>query len=47
MKWQINKLIQEQTKQQGTLVHLISILNIIQYATQVNRQRLNEVMDTL
>ena len=42
----INILMQEQTKQQGTLVHIISILNVTQYATQVNRQKLNEIMDT-
>ena len=39
--------MQEQTKQQETLVHVISILNITQYAIQVNRQKLNEVMDVL
>ena len=36
IKWQINLLMQEQTKQQVTLVHIISILNITYYATQVN-----------
>ena len=42
-----NLLIQEQTQQQETLVHIISILNIIWSANQVNRQKLNEIMDTL
>ena len=30
-----------------TLVNIISILNITRYTTQVNRQKLNEVMDAL
>ena len=43
----VNQLIQAQTKQQETLVHVISILNITRYAAQVNRQKLNEIIDTL
>ena len=39
--------MQEQTRQQETLVHVISILNIMKYTTQVNRQKLNEVLDAL
>ena len=39
--------MQEQTKQQETLVHIISILNITWYATQVNMQKLNGVMYAL
>ena len=35
----VNQLIQEQTKQQETLVHVISILNITRYAIQVYRQK--------
>ena len=39
--WEIKQcviqLIQAQTKQQETLVHVISILNITRYAAQVNR----------
>ena len=46
IKQQINQLVQEKTKQQETLVHVISILKITWYATQVNRQKLNEVLDT-
>ena len=42
-----NQLIQEQTKQQETLVHVLSILNITRYAAQVNRQKLNELIDAL
>ena len=45
IKWQINLLMQEQTKQQETLVHIIFILNITWYTTQVNRQKLNEVTE--
>ena len=47
IKWQINLLKQEQKKQQETLVHVIFILNVTPYATQLNRQKLNEVMDAL
>ena len=47
IKQHINQLIQAQSKQQETLVHVISILNITRYAAQVNRQKLNEVMGTL
>ena len=39
-------LIQEQAKQQETLVNVISILNNTRYAAQVNRQKLNEIIDT-
>ena len=41
-----NQLIATQHIQQETLVHVISILNIIRYATQVNRQHINIVMNT-
>ena len=41
------QLIQEQTKQHETLVHVISILNVTRYAAQVNRQKLNEIIDGL
>ena len=43
----VNQLIQEQTKQQETLVHAISTLNVTRYAAQVNRQKLNEIIDPL
>ena len=42
IKLQVNLLIQIQTQQQETPVHVISILNITQYVTQVNRQKLND-----
>ena len=43
----VNQLIQEQTKQQDTLVHVIFILNITRYAVQVNIQKCNEMIDAL
>ena len=43
----VNQLIQAQSKQQETLVHVISILNVTRYAAQVHRQKLNEVLDAL
>ena len=49
--WQIkqhaNQLVQEQTKQQKTLVHFTPILNVTIYVAQVNRQILNEILDAL
>ena len=36
-----------QQNQQETLVHAISILNITRYATQVNRQHINILMDAM
>ena len=36
-----------QHKQQETLVHIISVLNVTRYATQVNRQHINLVMNTV
>ena len=42
-----NKIIQIQNKQQKTLVHFISFLNVTRYAAQVNRQKLIEIMDVL
>ena len=45
IKARINELIMTQSSQQETLVHIISILNITQYATQVNTHRINILMD--
>ena len=45
IKTRINKLIATQSSQQETLVHIISILNVTRYATQVNRQSINALMD--
>ena len=47
IKQHLNQLIQAQSKQQETLIHVISMLNITQYAAQVNRQKLNEVIGAL
>ena len=43
----VNQLIQAQSKQQETLVHVISIMNVTKYAAQVKRQKFNEIMDAL
>ena len=46
IKTPTNQLITTQSSQQETLVHIISILNITRYATQVNRHSINILMDT-
>ena len=46
-KQHVNQLIQAQTNPQETLVHVLSFLNITRYAAQVNRQKLNEMVDAL
>ena len=45
IKTQINQLIANQSSQQETLVHVVSILNITRYAAQVNRHSINILMD--
>ena len=45
IKDRVNQLMEAQSTQQEPLVHIISILNIIQYATQVNRHSINILMD--
>ena len=47
IKQWVKPLKQRKTQQQETLVHVISILNITGYATQLNRQKINEMMDAL
>ena len=47
IKTWINQLIATQTSQCNTLVHVLSILNITRYATQVNRHSINTLMDTV
>ena len=47
IKTWINQLIATQTSQCNTLVHIVSILNITRYATQVNRHSINTLMDTV
>ena len=45
IKPRINQLISTQQKQQETLVHLISILNVTRYATPINIQHIDIVME--
>ena len=45
IKKRINQLIEAQSTQQETLVHIISILNVTRYAAQVNRHSINVLMD--
>ena len=47
IKTRINQLITTQTSQHNTLVHIVAILNITGYATQVNRHSINTLMDTV
>ena len=47
IKNRVNQLIVMQCQQQETLGHIVPILNIIRYDTQVNRQHINLVMETV
>ena len=47
IKTWINQLIATQTSQHNTLVHIVSILNITRYATQVNRHSINTLIDPI
>ena len=47
IKTWINQLIATQTSQCNTLVHIVSILNITRYATQVNRHSINTLIDAI
>ena len=47
IKKRVNQLITAQSLQQETKVHIVSILNITRYATQVNRQHINIVKDAV
>ena len=47
IKTRINQLLATQASQCNTLVHIISILNITRYATQVNRCGINTLMDAV
>ena len=46
IKEKVNQLISTQHNQQKTLVHVIPIVNVTRYATQVDRQHINIVMNT-
>ena len=45
IKTRVNQLIATQSSQQETLVHIVSILNVTQYAVQVNRHSTNILMN--
>ena len=47
IKNRVNQLTAMQHKQQETLAHIISVLNVTRYAPQVNRQHINLVMGTV
>ena len=47
IRTRINQLIATQTLQHDTLVHIVSILNVTRYATQVNRHSINSLIDTV
>ena len=47
IKNRVNQLIAMQHKQQETVVHIISVLNVTRYATQASRQHINLVMDAV
>ena len=47
IKKQISSLIEMQENQQKTMVHIVSILNLTCYKTQVNRQRINIILKEL
>ena len=47
IKKQISSLIETQENQRKTMVHIVSILNLTQYKTQVNRQRINIILKEL
>ena len=47
IKTRINQLIATQASQCNTLVHIVSVLNITRYATQVNRCGINTLVDAV
>ena len=47
IRTRINQLIVTQSSQRDTLVHIVSILNVTRYATQVNRHRINSFIDAI
>ena len=47
IKTRINQLIAAQSLQCNTLVHIVSILNVTRYATQVNRHSINNLIDAV
>ena len=47
IKTRINQLIATQSSQCNTLVHIVSVLNVTRYATQVNRHSINNLIDAM
>ena len=47
IKTRINQLIATQSSQCNTLVHIVSILNVTRYVTQVNRHSINNLIDAI
>ena len=47
IKEHVYQLIETQSTQQETLVHVVSILNVTRYAAQVNRHSINILMDNV
>ena len=47
IKWRVNDLIQSQESNHKTLVHILSVINITHYESQVNCQKTNEIIDQL
>ena len=45
IKKRVHQLIEAQSTQQETLVHIVPILNVTHYAAQVNRHSINVLMD--
>ena len=45
IKESVNQLTETQSTQQETWVHIVSILNVMRYAAQVNRHSINVLMD--
>ena len=45
IKTHVNQLIETQSAQQETLVHIISILNVTRYTVQINRDSINVLMN--
>ena len=47
IKKRVNQLITAQANQQEMLVHIVPILNITRYATQINKQHISIVIDAV
>ena len=47
IKTRVNQLITTQSSQQETLVHILSIINVTQYAVYINRHSINILMNNV